>query len=260
MLNFRNTTILFCLLFVVLVAIQYNRGFDVSWFIALFLLYTAVIFYGSFYIRSDFFIKTYSGVKTDKKVIALSFDDGPSKELTPIVLQILAEHKVPATFFLIGEKIDEAPELVQQAFQNGHLLGNHTYYHSNWFDLQSSKKMKEEMQQTHNLVHQLTGKQMNWFRPPYGVTNPNVKKAVEAMGYQSVGWNLRSLDTMIKDRERLLARLKQLIKPGAVVLLHDTMKLTVEVLPAIIEYVKAEGYEVIGLDKLLNLQPYRENI
>ncbi len=256
MLNFRNTNIFFAVLLLGLTVTQYYKGFDISWFIALILLYTAVLFYGSFYIRSNFFLKTYSGAYTNEKTIALSFDDGPSAEFTPQILQILRAYNTTASFFLIGENVEEQPALTKQIVEEGHLVGNHSFYHSNWFDLQHSEKMIEEMQQTHQLVHQLTGKQMNWFRPPYGVTNPNVKKAVAAMKYRSIGWNVRSLDTMIKDHTKLLERLKRMIKPGAIILLHDTQKVTVEVLPHLIQYVKAEGYEIAGLDKLLDLQPY----
>ncbi|MFV0604376.1 MAG: polysaccharide deacetylase family protein [Niabella sp.] len=256
MLNFRTTNIVFFILLTVLIAIQYFYGFDVSWFIALGLLYTAVLFYGSFYIYSNFFIKTHCGVKTNEKIIVLSFDDGPSTEYTQKILQILQEQQVPATFFLIGKNIQASPELVHEIVSNGHLIGNHSYEHSNWFDLQSSKNMIAELQQTHNLVHQLTGKHLKWFRPPYGVTNPNVKKAVAALNYQTIGWNVRSLDTMIKEPAKLLDRLKGMIKPGAIVLLHDTQEITTHILPDFLQYIKEQGYVIVPLDKLLHLQPY----
>jgi peptidoglycan/xylan/chitin deacetylase (PgdA/CDA1 family) len=257
MLNFRNTNIVFAICFLALIAFQYCNGFDVSWFIGLLLLYTAVLFYGSFYIRSNFFLKTFFSGKTKEKIIALSFDDGPSAEFTPQILQTLKAHNVSATFFLIGENAEEQPALVKRIVEEGHLIGNHTFYHGNWFDLQSEKKMKNEMQQTQDWVYQLTGKQMNWFRPPYGVTNPNVKKAIVAMHYQTIGWTIRSFDTMIKDPKKLLARIKETIKPGAIVLLHDTQKTTAAALPDIIQSVKNMGYEIVPLDKLLDLRAYR---
>lgn len=257
MLNFRNTNILFIVLFLSLVAIQYDKGIDISWFIALALFYSAVLFYGSFYIRSNFFLPSFSGKKTNEKIIALSFDDGPSAEYTPQILDILKEYGTPATFFVIGENVEENKSILQQISTAGHLIGNHTFFHSNWFDLQPANKMQEEMQQTQSLVHQITGKQMNWFRPPYGVTNPNVKKAVKGMGYHTIGWNLRSFDTMIKDPAKLLSRLKSMIKPGAVILLHDTQKVTSEVLPAFLQFVKEQQYSVVPLDKLLDLQAYK---
>lgn len=257
MLNFRNTNIFFALLLVLLMVVQYYQGFDVSWFIALALFYLAVLFYGSFYIRSNFFIKTFFRGHPSKKEIALSFDDGPSLTYTPEILQILKDQNVTATFFTIGERIEETPGLFKQIIAEGHLVGNHSFYHNNWFDLQSSKNMMEEMQQTHQLVHQLSGKHLKWFRPPFGVINPSVKKAIQQLGYHPIGWSVRSMDTVARDPLKLLSRLKQALRPGAVILLHDTQQITRKVLPEYLQFVKEQGYQIVGLDKLLDLQPYR---
>lgn len=259
MLNFRNTNILFILLFAALAVVQYFNGFDLSWFIALLLLYSAVLFYGSFYIHSNFFLKAHCSGKTNDKIIALTFDDGPAPEFTLQILEILKKNEVNATFFLIGENAEQNPHLVKQIISDGNLVGNHSYVHGTWFDLQSAKKMKAEMQQTHHLVHQIAGRQMNWFRPPYGVTNPHVKKAVKGMGYNLIGWNVRSFDTAIQSPAKLLKRLKDMLKPGAVILLHDTQKTTLEVLPDFLQYVKEQQYKVVPLDKLLDLRAYKKD-
>ncbi|MCH5716326.1 polysaccharide deacetylase family protein [Niabella hibiscisoli] len=97
---------------------------------------------------------------------------------------------------------------------------------------------------------------VKWFRPPYGVTNPNLKKAVERMGYTAIGWNVRSMDTVAKDEGVLLNKLKNALKPGAIFLFHDTIDITVKVLPDFISCAREQGYEIAPLDKLLNLQPY----
>lgn len=94
------------------------------------------------------------------------------------------------------------------------------------------------------------------FRPPYGVTNPNLKKAIQKGGYTPVGWSIRSMDTVIKDAGKLLEKVTGSLKPGAVVLFHDTSKSTLDMLPAFIEQVKQKGYSIIRLDKMLNLEPY----
>ena len=94
------------------------------------------------------------------------------------------------------------------------------------------------------------------FRPPYGVTNPNLAKAIKNGGYTPVGWSVRSMDTVIKDEKKLLAKINAGITPGAVFLFHDTSKTTAGVLPEFIQEVKKRGYNIIPLDKLLALQPY----
>lgn len=257
MLNFRNTNIVFIILLLVLIAIQYNHGVDISWFIALLLLYSLFLFYGSFNVRSRFFIKTRYGRKTNEKQIALTFDDGPVQNFTPGILDILKEQNVSATFFCIGKNIDAGKEILHRVHNEGHLIGNHSYSHGFWFDMLPAAKMKAELQQTHDLIRQVIGVDMAWFRPPYGVTNPNLAKAVKAMGYDTIGWNIRSMDTVVKEGDDLLQKIKKRLKPGAVILFHDTSPATVAMLPAFLQFVKEQQYQVVPLDKLLDLQAYR---
>ena len=101
-----------------------------------------------------------------------------------------------------------------------------------------------------------SGMKPKLFRPPYGVTNPNLAKAIKKGNYTPVGWNVRSLDTVAKEEQQLLNKINAGIKPGAVFLFHDTCKITLNVLPDFIKEVKKRGYNIIPLDKLLALQPY----
>lgn len=218
--------------------------------------YSLFLFYGSFYIGSNFYMPVVCRGRADQKQIAISFDDGPIEKYTPEVLAILKEQQVPAAFFCIGYRVAEHEALLRQVLAEGHIVGSHSYYHDFWFDMHGSKRMRAELQQMQDLVHHITGRQMKWFRPPYGVTNPNVRKAVRAMGYNTIGWNVRSLDTMIRDEERLLEKVKKGLKPGAVFLFHDTSHATVHILRDFLKYVKDRGYTIVPLDKLINLQPY----
>ncbi|MBZ4189821.1 polysaccharide deacetylase family protein [Niabella beijingensis] len=256
MLTFRNTTVAFLLLLAVLVYLQVRLNWPWYGYFIWFSAYTLLLFYGSFYIGSGFYMPVICRGKTDRKQISISFDDGPLEKYTPEVLAILKEKQAPATFFCIGYRVAEHEELLRQMIAGGHIIGNHSYYHDFWFDMHSAKRMQAELQQMQVLVHHITGKQMKWFRPPYGVTNPNVRKAAQAMGYTAVGWNVRSLDTMIRDEEKLLTKVKKGLSPGAVFLFHDTSHATVQILPRFLEYVKEQGYEVVPLDKLINLHPY----
>ncbi len=220
--------------------------------------YSLLLFYGSYFVHSQFYMKTICSADTSEKKIALTFDDGPLNNHTPQILSILETCKVKATFFCIGKNAATHADLLKQAHQQGHIIGSHSYNHSFWFDLLSSKKMEADLQQAHNLFEKELGLNVKWFRPPYGVTNPNLKKAVERMGYTAIGWNVRSMDTVAKDHQGLLNKLKQSLKPGAIYLFHDTMFITVKVLPDFIIYAQQQGYEITPLDKLLNLQPYAD--
>jgi peptidoglycan-N-acetylglucosamine deacetylase len=256
MLNFRNTTIASILLLLVLAGVDSIIGIPFYSYIILLCLYTLCLIWGSYYVGSGFYFKIVCSAKTEEKEIAISFDDGPLPEFTPQVLQILKENGVSAAFFCIGKRVEEHPALFKRIIEEGHLIGNHSYSHHPWFDLFSAGKMYADLQKMDSAVNRISGLKPRLFRPPYGVTNPNLKKAVIKGNYVSVGWNIRSLDTIIKDDRKLLKKVTGLLKPGAVVLFHDTAKVTPVMLSAFISEVKGSGYQIVRLDKLLKLEPY----
>ena len=116
--------------------------------------------------------------------------------------------------------------------------------------------MLTDLQRMDAAMSAVTGLQPRLFRPPYGVTNPNLKKAIINGRYTPIGWNIRSLDTVIRDEQKLLKKINEAIKPGAIILFHDTSRTTLAILPAFIRQVKERGYEIVRLDKMLNLQAY----
>ena len=256
MLNFRNTNIVLGLLLVVCVWLCINYNFT-YWSIAILLfLYSLVLFYGCYFISSSFFIKTICKANTNKKEIALSFDDGPAQNYTPEILQVLKEYNIQAAFFCIGKHIEANKDLLKQVHEEGHIIGNHSYTHDKWFDLFSSAKMSAELAITDNLIKDIIGKKPKFFRPPYGVINPNVKKAIINGNYIPLGWSMRSYDTMIKDKEKLLNRVTRSIKPGDIFLFHDTCKTTLNILPIFIQHLQQKGFSIVRLDKLLDINAY----
>jgi peptidoglycan-N-acetylglucosamine deacetylase len=96
----------------------------------------------------------------------------------------------------------------------------------------------------------------HFFRPPYGVTTPNLKKAVLQGGFIPIGWSIRSYDTVIKNQDRLLAKILNAVKPGAILLLHDTSETMIEILPGLLKGIRDNRYQVMRLDKMINLNPY----
>ncbi len=188
--------------------------------------------------------------------IAISFDDGPAKEYTPEILAVLKKNNVPAAFFCIGKNINGNEDLVTQLISEGHIIGNHSYSHHFWFDVFSAKKMQADIQMMSETVKDITGVRPKLFRPPYGVTTPNMRKVMDHTHYIAIGWNIRSMDTVIKDPQQLLQKVTRQLKPGAVILLHDTSKPTVSILQQLIDEARYKGYEFVRLDKLLNVSPY----
>jgi peptidoglycan/xylan/chitin deacetylase (PgdA/CDA1 family) len=256
MLNFRNTNIFFAALLIVLIGVHIKYGLPVTIYPLLFIAYSLIVFYGCYYIGSNFFIRVICSAATDQKEIAISFDDGPVTSYTPEILRLLKQDNIQATFFCIGNRIAGNENLLQQIRDEGHLIGNHSYSHHFWFDMYSSQKMLDELKMMDSEVERVTGMRPKLFRPPYGVINPNLKKAIIKGGYTPVGWSVRSLDTVLKDENKLLNKINSALKPGAVFLFHDTSKTTLAVLPGFIQEVKSKGYNIVPLDKLLHLIPY----
>ncbi|MCW3093620.1 MAG: polysaccharide deacetylase family protein [Ferruginibacter sp.] len=256
MLTFRNTNIVFILLLVIVVCINIFVDLPFIIYPSMVFIYSGIVFYGCYFVESGFFLPMICFANTDKKEIAISFDDGPANQYTAEVLQVLNEQGVKAAFFCIGKRIRGNENLFQQIHQDGHLIGNHSYSHHSWFDLFSAKKMLKDLTMMDHEMERVIGVQPKLFRPPYGVINPNLKKAIIDGGYTPVGWSVRSMDTVIKDEKYLLDKISKSIKPGAVFLFHDTSKTTLAVLAAFIQKVKDSGYEIVRLDKMLHLKPY----
>jgi peptidoglycan-N-acetylglucosamine deacetylase len=168
----------------------------------------------------------------------------------------LRVNKIKAVFFCIGNRIAGNENILKQLQSDDHIIGNHSFTHHFFFDLFSSKKMLNELKLMNKETEKITGLKPKLFRPPYGVMNPNLKKAIQEGDYIPVGWNVRSMDTVAKDEKKLLDKVIQSIKPGAVYLFHDTNKFTLAILPEFIRQVKELGYDIVRLDKMLQLKPY----
>jgi peptidoglycan-N-acetylglucosamine deacetylase len=254
-LNSYNIRLIFLVAMLGLAVYYWVYGLPLWAFAVPVALYGLAVAYGSYFIEANFFFKSYCNGSTTQKHIALSFDDGPA-QYTAQVLQILQDYGVEAAFFCIGNRIAGNEAILQQIHQEGHLIGNHSFSHHFWFDLYSASKMQSDLAQMNQLAENVTGLKLRLFRPPYGVTNPNLKKAIKAGDFVSVGWNVRSLDTVIKDPQKLLQRVNKRLKPGAIVLFHDTNATTVTILPAFIKQALANGYQIVRLDKMLNINAY----
>lgn len=256
MLNFRNTNIYFVTLTCTLAVVNIFYFIPFPIYLVMLFIYFLIIFYGCYYINSQFFLKVICCSNTDKKQIAISFDDGPSINFTPEILQVLSENNVKAAFFCIGECINGNENILKKLHEDGHIIGNHSYSHHFWFDLFSSKKILADIRQMDFKMAQVTGLKPKFFRPPYGVTNPNLRNAILKGGYIPIGWNVRSMDSVINDKEKLLKKVSRSLKPGCIILFHDTSKATLEILPQFIQETIMNGYDIVRLDILLNLEAY----
>jgi peptidoglycan/xylan/chitin deacetylase (PgdA/CDA1 family) len=236
--------------------LNHFSAIGIGYFIAVILLWLLIVLWGSFFISSNYHVNTVCSNPLEKqKIISLTFDDGPN-ENTPLILDLLKKYDVKAAFFCIGKNIEKHPGIVLRAITEGHVVGNHSYSHSRFFDFFRKKKLIEELTKTDALLEQFTGNKIKLFRPPYGVTNPSIRRALEVTKHKVIGWNIRSLDGVVKDEKVLYSRIIKRVAPGGIVLLHDTSKHSVNVLEQLLQFLHKNNYTVVSLEQLLNIKAY----
>lgn len=242
MLKFWPTTIIFFLGLTVFFCLQSTYELSIWYLIIWIKLFAIIQFCGAYFIGLNFHLSSINSLKTNAKQVLLTFDDGPHNPNTTKVLEVLKKHDVKAVFFVIGKNIKGNEEIVTQIVADGHQIGNHSFSHGHWIDVWSSKKVTEDFLACDTLLqHYQPNSKL--FRPPYGVTNPNIASAVKTLRLQSIGWNLRSYDTSIKDIEKIKLRILTKLKPGAIILLHDRLDFMPELLETLIPAIKEKGYD-----------------
>lgn len=227
-------------------------------YIIVILSYLIIHIAGSVILSMRFFLPVKYKGKPESNAIAITFDDGPVPGKTEKILEILNRHQVQATFFCIGHRIDDHPALVKRIYNEGHLLANHSYWHGKTFDLQASAKIEKELLDTDVAMKKAIGLTPRFFRPPYGVTNPMVASAVKQRGYETIGWSVRSFDTIIHDSGALMKRVTKSLKGGDMILFHDYCDVTIEILPALLDHIAKLGLKIVRADELLNEKAYVE--
>ncbi|HSD15145.1 MAG TPA: polysaccharide deacetylase family protein [Flavobacterium sp.] len=256
MLKHKNILLLFVSAFAVFSVLSFY--IDLKWwsFLPFFVFWVGLTIFGSSNIKADYFVKSYCSNPAENNLkIAISFDDGPHP-MTEKVLDLLKKYNAKATFFCIGSQIEKHPDIFKRIVSEGHTVGNHSYSHSNRFGFFSTQKVVEELIQTNAIIERFSGKKALYFRPPFGVTNPNIARAVAKTNHYVIGWNNRSLDTVIDDETKILERIKNRLAPGGIILLHDTSLKTVNVLEQLLLFLQSEKYECVTIDALLNLPAY----
>ena len=256
MLNATTARILFIVAIACAAAIQWQYGLPVWVYFAIILAYLLIVFYGSYFIHARFFINSLWHGDRTKKTIAITFDDGPMAEFTPQLLDLLKKEQVPAAFFLIGKNIAKNEPLVKRMIDEGHTIGNHSFSHTYWFSLNKANFILSDLQQCDETIMRAVGKKPRLFRPPYGVTNPMVAKAVKAGGYQSIGWSIRTYDTNATDAGLLLRKSLKNLSNGDIILFHDWGKFTIGILTDFIKEARKRGFEIVGLEELLGIKSY----
>ena len=191
-------------------------------------------------------------VQTDDVRIALSFDAAWGAEDFYRIMEILDKHEVKTTFFMTGEWVEKYPECVKLLVEKGHDLGNHSASHLDMTTL-SKEKQKQQILDVHNKVKELTGYEMDLFRPPYGAYNNDVIRTCYEVGYFPIQWDVDSLDWKDYDASQIVSNVcnHKALGGGSIILCHNGAKHTAEALDEMIANLKRQGYEIVPVSELI---------
>lgn len=207
--------------------------------------------------RASFFLPVISRGKRTNRAVALTFDDGPDPDVTPLLLDLLQRYHLPATFFVAGKKAERHPALVREILLRGHAIGNHSYHHDPLLMLRSRTRLADEIIRTQNLLAGF-GIRPFAFRPPVGITNPRLPEVLRELHMDCVTFSCRACDFGNRRIRGLSRIVLKKVRPGAIILLHDVSppdggRITdwLQGVEKIILGLKSKGYDIMPLSQLI---------
>lgn len=191
---------------------------------------------------------------TSQKVIYLTFDCGYENGYTASILDTLKKHNAPAAFFVVGNMIESAPDLIRRMVAEGHIVGNHTYHHPDMSSISEQSAFQKELESLETLFQETTGQTMSkYYRPPQGKYNVENLRQAKALGYKTILWSLAYVDWYVDDQptpEQAYSKLLPRIHDGAIVLLHSTSRTNAEILDELLTKWEEMGFSFASLDQL----------
>ena len=191
---------------------------------------------------------------TSQKVIYLTFDCGYENGYTASILDTLKKHNAPAAFFVVGNMIESAPDLIRRMVADGHIVGNHTYHHPDMSSISDQSAFQKELESLEALFQETTGQTMSkYYRPPQGKYNVENLRQAKALGYKTILWSLAYVDWYVDDQptpEQAYSKLLPRIHDGAIVLLHSTSRTNAEILDELLTKWEEMGFSFASLDQL----------
>ena len=185
-----------------------------------------------------------------KKLIALTFDDGPSGATTPTLLDILKEKEAPATFFTLGTMARNNPDLMKRAEDEGHEVASHTMYHQNLVRI-SASAAESDINEAKSVFNDVLGHEPTLIRPPYGNINNTVR---DKAGAPLILWSVDSLDWKNKDVELNISTILSQVHDGAIILMHDIYPTSVDSISRLVDILREDNYEFVTVSKLAKMR------
>ena len=179
--------------------------------------------------------------------LALTFDDGPNAQCTGRLLDGLKKRGVKATFFLIGMNAKDNPDLVKRIYEEGHLIGNHTYHHVD-ITKKSDEEARKEIEDTDKVISSVTGEHVEYMRPPFGVWQKNLELEMDVM---PVMWSVDPLDWTTENTDEIVNKVVTETEENDIILLHDCYESSVDAALRIVDILQKKGFEFVTADKLI---------
>jgi len=199
----------------------------------------------------------FNSVRTSRRILALTFDDGPHPELTPRLLDILRQQGIRATFFVVGRNVEAYPDIARRIVAEGHEIANHSWNHPDLTKL-GDQGMRREVEDTTAVIERVAGRRPTTMRPPYGAINQRIREALtKEYNLDVILWSVDPLDWRKPGPAVVTQRLVDGAKPGGILLAHDIQAGTIEAMPETIAQLKAKGYGFVTVSQLLALREER---
>jgi peptidoglycan-N-acetylglucosamine deacetylase len=193
----------------------------------------------------------------NKKKVALTFDDGPDRINTPKIITALKQENVKGTFFFIGQKAEQNPDIVTLAYNNGNVIGSHCYLHHE-LTKESAEGIRQDLNKSSEAIRSIIGRSPALLRPPFGDTDTKVIHAAQEKQYKVILWSIDTLDWSQKEKEHIQKNIFDNVRNGDIILMHsdDDKTETARAVPTIIKELKRRGFEIVDVATLLNTIPY----
>jgi len=233
----------------------------IRWFVLGLLLvaYLVIFILGVSMLKLNFFVRATCRGDSAARRVALTFDDGPDPVATQNLLEVLRNHQIKATFFPIGIKARDYPQMIKQVDQEGHILGNHSFRHAWWTNFLFSGGLDREMRMAQEAIEAVVGKSPAYFRPPMGLTNPHLQRALKKHGLSVVGWDVRPFDTKAST-EKVIERVLKKMRNGSIIVLHETGRIPTDLVrltDELVTKIKERRYTFSDLEELTGIRPYQ---
>lgn len=198
---------------------------------------------------------SYNSVEgVGRKVVSMTFDDGPHPTLTPQLLDMLKERGIKATFFLVGKNVAEYPNIVRRMVEEGHEVANHSWSHPSLTKL-GAESLRAQVEKTNAAIEKASGVKPTLIRPPYGATSARLNRYyADTYGLTVAMWSVDPLDWKYRNASRVTEKILAGAAPGAIILVHDIHPSTVAAMPATLDGLKARGFEFATMSDLIAME------